>query len=130
MHAILIYGFPLILLLFEWGLRTLLSVDASAFVGPTLATAGLSFLVPLTKPKYLNIPVEFSPGAIVISKADNNFIAVVWIFLLLYLFVWASSCYFSVKLPASMTWGLSTQFLIGISAYLVSLVMTFVKEKV
>ena len=130
MHAVLIYGFPLILLLFEWGLRTLLAVDASAFIGPSLTTAGLSFLVPLTRPKDTNIVVKELPGAVVISRADHNFIAVVWILLLLYLFVWASSCYYSIKLSTSVTLTLPTHLLIGLTAYLVSLIATFVKEKV
>ena len=86
MHAILIYGFPLILLLFEWGLRSLLVVDSSGFTGPTLAAAGLSFLVPLTKPKTLNIQVTGAQNVVVTSKADNQFVAATWILVLAFLF--------------------------------------------
>jgi len=75
MYGVLIYGFPLLLLLFEWGLRSLLAVDSWGFTGPTLAAAGLSFLVPLTKPKTLSVGVPNAPNAIVGSRGDQEFIA-------------------------------------------------------
>lgn len=129
MHAILIYGFPLVLLLFEWGLRSLMAVDSSGFTGPTLAAAGLSFLVPLTKPKILNVQVTGAQNVVVTSRADNQFVAATWILVFAFLFVWSSSCYASIKYPDHKIWGFSTHLLIGAGAYLISLVMTFVKEK-
>ena len=130
MQAILIYGFPLVLLLFEWGLRSLMAVDSSGFTGPTLAAAGLSFLVPLTKPKSLNVQVAGMPNAVVTSRADNQFVATTWILVFVFLFVWSWSCYVSIKSPEHNVFGVAKHLLIGGIAYLVSLVMTFVKEKV
>jgi hypothetical protein len=129
-YAILTYGFPLILLAFEWGLRTVLVVDARAFTGPTLAAAGLSFLVPLARPKILSVQVAGARSAIVISKGDHHLIPVVWLLVLIFLFAWSGSCYASVRYPQHTVWGVDTHLFIGLGAYLLSLVMTFIKEKV
>jgi len=48
-YYILIYGFPFYLIAFEALLRNLFQLDVIGFVGPTIASAGLSFLLPLTK---------------------------------------------------------------------------------
>jgi len=130
MYSVLIYGFPLVLLLFEWGLRSLLTVDSWGFTGPTLAAAGLSFLVPLTKPKILNVAVPNAPNAVAISKDDNEFIALVWLLILAFLFVWSGACYASIKYPDHRVLGVSTHLFVGGVAYLISLVMIFIKEKI
>lgn len=130
MYAVLIYGFPLLLLLFEWGLRVLIQVDSSGFTGPTLAAAGLSFLMPLTKPKQLNIQIPGNPNAIAISRTDTQFMAFTWMVIFGYLFLWALTCYTSIKLPMNKVFSITTHLFIGSCAYVFSLVMTFVKEKV
>jgi hypothetical protein len=131
MYAVLIYGFPLFLLLFEWGLRHLLAVDASGFTGPTLSATGLSFLVPLTKPKILNVPLTNAPStAVVTSAGDQQFVAFIWILVLAFLFVWGWSCYESIKEPQELILGLPRHLAIGSGAYLLSLIMIFIKEKV
>ena len=130
MYVILIYGFPVMLLVFEWGLRHLLSVDSWGFTGPTLAAAGLSFLVPLTKPKILNIQIPNAPDAVVTSKRDKEFVGLTWLMVFAFLFIWSASCYASLKFPEQRVLGFSTHLFIGGVAYLISLVMTFIKEKV
>src|SRR3954463_14815061 len=112
MYSILIYGFPLTLLLFEWGLRSLLAVDSWGFTGPTLAAAGLSFLVPLTKPKILNVAIAGMPDAVAISKGDNQFIAFIWLLVLAFLFIWSGACYASIKYPDHMVLGVSTHLVV------------------
>ena len=42
-----IYIYPLILVLIEWGLRSLTNIDAQVFIGPTLAVAGATIILPL-----------------------------------------------------------------------------------
>lgn len=130
MYSVLIYGFPLVLLLFEWGLRSLLTVDSWGFTGPTLAAAGLSFLVPLTRPKILNVSIPSAPNAVAISKGDQELVAFIWILVLAFLFVWSGACYASIKHPTHTVLGLSTHLVVGGVAYLISLVMIFVKEKI
>lgn len=131
MYGILIYGFPLVLLAFEWGLRTLLQVESWGFTGPTLAAAGLSFLVPLTRPKELNIPLNNAPNAVAISKGDRDiFVPLAFLLVFVFMFAWCWSCYISIKKPNAELFGMSTHLVIGSIVYLISVVMTFVKEKI
>ena len=130
MYILLIYGFPIILLVFEWGLRYLLKVDTHGFIGPTLAAAGLSFLVPLTKPKALTIATGSSGVVMVTPRREFEFIAFIWMLVLAYLFVWAATCVISVAHPQSTYVGYSIHSEIGAAAYVVSLAMTFLKEKI
>ena len=128
MYAVLIYGFPFTLLGFEWGLRTILKVDASGFTGPTLAAAGLSFLMPLVKPKKTSMS-SFG-NYIYISRAESNFMPVLWIAFIAFLFCWTWSCYMSIVFPHDKTWGIDNHLLIGGVMYSISLIFTFIKEKV
>ncbi|MFV8570242.1 hypothetical protein ACNQ6O_03435 [Marinobacter sp. SBS5] len=128
MYAVLIYGFPLTLLGFEWGLRTMIGVDSFGFTGPTLAAAGLTFLMPLVKPKQKKISGH--EGYVVTTKADATLIPLLWLFVLAFLFFWSWSCYVSVKLPDHTTLGLPSHLAIGSGIYIVSLILTAVKEKV
>ena len=130
MYAVLTYGFPLILLVFEWGLRTLMLVDTSGFIGPTLAAAGLSFLIPLTKPKRIDVLVPSLPDALVTSKRDQEFVGLIWLLFLASLFAWSASCYTSIRFPENRVFGWPVHFVIGLGTYLLSLIMTFVKEKI
>jgi len=128
MYAVLIYGFPLTLLGFEWGLRTMLSVDAFGFTGPTLAAAGLSFLMPLVKPKQREI--NGHEKYVAVSKTEIRFIPILWLFVLIFLFSWSWSCYVSLKLPLDKTLGLPSHFTIGSAVYTISIILTAIKEKV
>ncbi len=129
MHAILTYGFPLILLLFEWGLRAALTVDTSGFFGPTLAAAALSYLVPLTRPYEKQDSWARSRQVLVTSRFDASFVAFTWLLVLLCLFAWAAACYCSLVTPADKTLGVATHISIGGGAYIISLVMTSIKER-
>jgi len=128
MYALLIYGFPLTLMLFEWGLRTILNVDSAGFTGPTLAAAALSFLMPLIKPKVILIP-EYK-NLVAMSNAESKFIPVVWVFVLAFLFCWSWSCYMSIKFPTDKIFGFNSHLVIGGVLYTVSLIMTGIKEKI
>lgn len=129
MQAILTYGFPLVLLLFEWGMRAALKVDASGFFGPTLAAAALSYLVPLTRPFERRDSWVQSRRVLVTSRFDANFVALTWLLVLLCLFAWAAACYFSLVTPTDKTLGFATHTTIGGGAYIISLVMASIKEK-
>ncbi len=128
MYALLIYGFPLTLLGFEWGLRTMLSVDSSGFTGPTLAAAGLSFLMPLIKPKVKPIPGH--NDVIAMSKAEALFMPILWLAVFIFLFCWTWSCYISLKFPLDKTFGFNSHMVIGGTLYTISLILTGIKEKV
>lgn len=137
MYSILIYGFPLILIVFEWGLKFLLTVNLAAesinlieFTGPALAASALSFLMPLTRPKELSINIDGHEGVFVTSNKDSQLIGFIWLLVLCCLFSWAGSCYMSMVLPNHNIWGVSTHLVIGLSMYFLSLLMTFIKDKI
>jgi hypothetical protein len=130
MYQILIYGFPLILVAFESGLKFLMNHDNSSFAGPALAAAALTFLVPLTKPKVLEVTIPNHPNAFVTTKGDKNLVGFVWLLVFLYLFGWAGTCYLSVQDPQLKLWVLDIPLIIGLVGYAISLVLTFLKERV
>jgi hypothetical protein len=110
---------------FEWGLKLILEEDSTSFFGPTIAAAGLSFMVPLTEPKRRR---ALPNGEIVISPNDNRFIPILWILIILSLFAWAASCYFSLKLPSVTLLSLPCHLAIGVVVYALSIVLTYVKR--
>ncbi|UZP66490.1 hypothetical protein N1030_12850 [Desulfovibrio mangrovi] len=128
-YKILIYLFPLTLLLFEWGLRSALDVDSGGFIGPTLSAAGLTFLLPLVQPKELKIPIEGRNDVFVTTKKDMHFIPFVWFFILVSLFAWSSACYLSIKLIGPAFFSFPAHQVIGMVVYMISLVMSYVKGK-
>jgi len=127
-YTVLICGFPLILLSFEWGLRTIIGVDSWGFTGPTLAAAALSLLVPLAKPKVIVGDPPAPRGTILVSSSDQAFVGIVWTLVLAFLFVWAVACFYSLRHPNDVVYGVSTHLAIGLGSYSVSLIMTVVKE--
>ncbi|MGN2254304.1 hypothetical protein ACFWZ4_13070 [Frateuria sp. GZRe12] len=129
MYAILSYGFPLLLIAFEWGLRRVLQIDSSGFIGPTLAAAALSFLVPLTRPKITTISQDGSTFQL-LNERDQQLIPVVWLTVLAGLFAWAASCYFSIKLNSETFYLLPVHVAIGLAIYFISVVLVAIKEAV
>ena len=111
---------------FEWGLKLMLDQEATSFFGPTIAAAGLSFLIPLTEPKVLSV----NGNIMTTSVNDNRLIGLLWILILISLFAWAASCYYSLKRPADLVFDLCPyHLLIGGSVYLLSIVMSYVKRR-
>jgi hypothetical protein len=129
-HAIVVYVFPFILLLFEWGLRTVIGVDASGFMGPTLAAAALSCLLPLTKPTSMVTQTVQARKVVLIVAAEVNFIAGTWLLILIELFVWSGTCYLSLTHPDRLLWAIPLHTLVGAAAYVLSLLMIIAKEQV
>jgi len=121
------YGFPLILIAFEWGIRQGLQIDSSGFIGPTLAAAALSFLVPLTKPKI----IDFSDAGrkqILVNARDQQFIPFVWIAVLVGIFAWSASCYFSIKSTVPFFNLMPIHLAIGLGIYFISIILVAAKE--
>ena len=133
MYAVLGYGFPLLMLLFEWGFRMLLAIESSGFIGPTLAGAGLSLLIPLTQPKKQPIQGKRTDGYFV-SAWDLQFIPLVQILIFVFLFNWLGTCYASLKhADYAMAVGpiaFPLHMLLGAAAYAISLVLVLIKEKI
>lgn len=129
MHIVLIYTFPVVLVLFEWGLRSAISVDTSGFTGPALAAAALSFLMPLTKPKETSDTGFRGRDVLITSRLDSHFVAFIWLLILAFLFAWGAACYLSIRTPDSKLLGFPSHLTIGSGLYFVSLVMSAIKEK-
>ena len=105
-QILLIWGFPFYLILVEAGFRSITSIDVTSFVGPAIATAGLSLLLPLVFPK--DVMHLFSEhmtrklkenNVIVINRKDQNLIYVVWVAVAFGFLVWLYSSYTALIFP-------------------------------
>lgn len=128
MYATLIYGFPVMLTMFEWGFRRALAEDSVSFAGPSLCIAAISFLIPLIKPKYLEIDgVQQFIGRKrirIVAESDDQFIAFTHIILYISIFVWGISLFMSIKHPSNWS-----HLALGATLYVVSLSLVAIKEK-
>jgi hypothetical protein len=117
--------------------REVVKVDATAFIGPALATAGLGFLIQLLKPK---IPTGVDPaildgarkaGGSIVSRADQNFIVIVLIVIFTGFFVWLYACNISAVEPTSEIMPhLPKHVAIGFINYFAAIVCAAIKAKV
>lgn len=130
MHSLIVYCFPLILVSFEALLRNLVEVDTFGFIGPTLAATGISFLVPLTKLKSVDIEDKKGDYWTPVSNRDQNFVSFMWLFLFVSLFIWFWICTLSIKGATTMFMGLPAQAIAGASLYISSIVLSTIKEYV
>lgn len=127
MYSILIYGFPVILVVFESALRFILKIDTFGFLGPTLAATGITSLASAVRPKTQEITAEDGRKFLAISKLDNQFIAFCWLIIFCMLLAWAGSCYASNVSPDTAIWGVQIHFGIGVVAYIVSMSLVAIK---
>ena len=107
-------------------MRTMLRLDVSSFIGPTLAASGISHLIPLTKPAVRTIESK-ERGRVAVAISDLNFIAFIWISVLLGLLAWIASCHYSLILPEAYFLGWPVHQFIGGVVYAFSLLMIFIK---
>ena len=120
----------MILVSFEALLRNLVNVDTFAFVGPTLAATGISFLVPLTKLKELEFETAEGERWVKVSKRDQVFVNLTWLLLFVSLFVWFWVCTLSIQ-STPITWlGFPAQIVAGAALYVISIILSTVKEYV
>ena len=94
-QIILIWGFPFYLIVLEMLFRGISGLDTGAFVGPAIATAGLSFLLPLTKPKTLQeslhgrtLALVEANGGTVVNTNDQKLLPFIWLSILIGFLVW------------------------------------------
>ncbi|MEQ3729323.1 MAG: hypothetical protein ABNH38_18120 [Tateyamaria sp.] len=128
MYSVLIYGFPLILVLFETALRYAFNLDTFGFLGPTLSSAAITSMVGNVKPKTQEISDAQGNTYLAVSKLDNQFVAFCLLVLFIMLLAWAISCYLSSISPVGpIVIGVQLQFLIGILTYILSVVLVAVK---
>jgi hypothetical protein len=129
MHSIIVFGFPLFLVTFEWIFRSIANVDTFGFVGPTLAAAAISFIVPLTKLKEGTIEVDGKEW-ITVSKNDTSFVYFTWLMLLIGLLSWFWVCTLSLKSTSNTIMDFPTHVIVGAIMYIISIALSAIKEVV
>ena len=133
-HAILIWGFPFYLILVEIFFRSVSQLDTTGFIGPAIATSGLSFLMPLTKPKE-GTPLLTSStiqtlkrhGLEAVPRSDQRFVPVVWATILAGFLVWLWSCSVSLTSPDARIWFVQKHVAIGMINYLAAAICAAIK---
>ncbi|MCO7205322.1 hypothetical protein [Pseudoalteromonas sp. CnMc7-37] len=135
-QIILNWGFPFYLILLEVLFRSVTGFDTSSFVGPAIATAGLSFMLPLTKAKELEsslhgrtLAVVNSNGGVIVNLKDQALIPFVWLSILLGFMVWFWASNTSLKSPTDTFLFFPTHVAIGLINYVVAAVLSAVKGR-
>jgi hypothetical protein len=136
-QILLIWGFPFYLIALEILFRGISGLDVSSFVGPAIATAGLSFLLPLTKPKdhknvmsaELLLTIQ-ELGGEVVNEKDQKLIPFVWISILCGFLTWFWASYSSASSPNEQFYFLPLHVAVGLINYCLAGFLTIVKEKV
>jgi hypothetical protein len=128
------WGFPLYLIVVEMIFRAYSHEDTMGFIGPTIATAGLSALMPLTKAKPPSTPLSPSTlqalqsrGLMPVSAADQNLVVVVWLTIISSFFVWFWSCYVSLKEPGAVFLFVPKHITIGLINYFTAVILSALK---
>src|SRR5436305_1230590 len=100
-RKILFYGLPIYLYGLEWLLKTVAAVTSESLLGPTLAGAGIGFLLPLTDLKALAIPDTLKNEllqhkASIYSPRDKSLVDFVWVTFFISLGAWMYCVYLSL----------------------------------
>jgi hypothetical protein len=130
---ILLYGLPVYLYLLEFLLKAFASIKADSVAGPTLAGAGLGFLIPLTDLKVPTIDPDLAKqlkaaGATAHVSSDKNFSDFVWIVFFVSLGLWMRCIYLTLR-PLEAGKYVDNSLVIGCIIFVVSIVLTEIKER-
>ncbi|HCH4139903.1 TPA: hypothetical protein NKV59_003375 [Vibrio parahaemolyticus] len=133
-QVILNWGFPFYLIVLEVIFRSATGIDASSFIGPAIATAGISFLLPLTKAKPYSEQIHGrtlalinSNGGVVLNQRDQRFIPFVWLALLVGFLVWFWASNVALTKPHDVVWFVPTHVAIGFINYFAAAVLSAIK---
>jgi hypothetical protein len=135
-YSILEFGFPLFLVVVELLARSAVHIDATAFIGPAIATAGLVFMIPLMKPKSLSgvdpkiLEEVRRRGGQIVSTADQAFIVLVLGCILGGFIVWLWACETSTVAPTdNLFYPVPKHAAIGFINYIAAVVCTAIKSR-
>ena len=135
-QAILIWGFPFYLIFLEMIFKGISGLDVSSFIGPAIATAGLSFMLPLTKPKDHSqlftidvLEAIKNNGGEIVNLADQKLIPFIWIFILCGFLIWFWTSSVSSGRPNSMFYFVPLHLAIGLINYCIAEMLTIMKER-
>lgn len=131
-YNIIFYGFPFILVMFEWGLKTMIKVDASSFVGPALAAAALSVLIGVTKSNLQTTQIN-NKAMLLVDPKIKRLEDLAWLMILIFLFLWVYTCYISIAEPLAeydiYLLTIRKHITNGFAMYGVSAILSIVKER-
>jgi uncharacterized membrane protein (DUF485 family) len=135
-RKILLYGLPVYLYVIELLIKSIARVNSDSLAGPTLAGAGIGFLLPLTELKQLNIDASLSQAlkdlkARAYSPRDKKFCDLVWLTFFASLGGWMYSISLTLQYirhpqSATVNWAL----VIGCLTFAVSILLAEVKERI
>jgi hypothetical protein len=131
-RKVLLYGLPVYMYVLESLLKTVASVTSDSLAGPTLAGAGIGFLLPLTDLKQIQIDPAIAAqvaraNARLYSPRDKMFTDLVWLSFFLALAAWMYSIFLTMK-PSGAQF--NAPFLIGCAIFIASIGMAEVKERI
>jgi hypothetical protein len=136
-QVLLIWGFPFYLIVLEMLFRGVSGLDVSNFIGPAIATAGLSFLLPLTKPKDYSglVSTELKDavhqvGGEIVNVNDQRLIPFVWIAILCGFLTWFWASSVSSSAPTAQFGFMPLHVAVGLINYCIAALFTIVKERV
>jgi len=134
---ILIYGFPFFLIALEIVFRKALGINSQIFIGPSLAGVGIGFLLSLTTPRKRDIPLSPETldkikelGMVMIPKAEQTLIDIVWIFIFLLTASWFLCLYLSSVSPQLIFLTMPVYQIIGYANYFVGVIFSEIKEAI
>jgi uncharacterized membrane protein (DUF485 family) len=143
----LLYGLPLYLYGLELLLKTIAAVNSDSVAGPTLAGAGIGFLLPLTDLKPVQVDAALV-AALAKAKAkvkfysptDKAFTDFVWLIFFVSLAAWMYSIYLTLQtfntlhrevgLRSSEILSVNWPLMIGCAIFVVAIILSEIKEKI
>jgi hypothetical protein len=137
----MVYGLPVYLYGLELLLKAFAAITADSVVGPTLAGAGLGFLLPLSELKAIysidpEVLRKLEAGkAAAYSPRDKTFSDFVWVCFFLALGFWMWCIYLTMHVSSESRWQVhgwyfNKSLAIGCIIFVVSIVLTEVKERI
>ncbi|MCW5213288.1 hypothetical protein VU04_10315 [Desulfobulbus sp. TB] len=113
-------------------------MNTSQFIGSAIATAGLSFLLPLTRPKELSdrfsdevIEAIKEKNGTLVNNSDQRLIPFIWLLILLGFLVWFWTSHISQINPNDTFLGfVPTHMAVGFINYFFAAICSAIKHKV
>jgi hypothetical protein len=133
-RKILLFGLPIYLYGLELLLKAVASVRADSVAGPTLAGAGMGFLLPLTDLKEVpldpQLKAALAPGTKAYSTKDKRLTDFVWITFFVSLGAWMYCVFLTIQnLHLSFGGRGNVPLIIGCLIFGVSIVLAEIKER-
>lgn len=133
-QIILNWGFPFYLIVLEMLYRGVSGQNISSFVGPTIATTGLSFLLPLTQPKKCEeslhsttVEVVEKNGGIVVNRQDQRLLPFIWLSIFIGLLIWFWASHTASTAEEETIWFIPKHIGIGFVNYILAAILSAIK---